>query len=811
MTRTLALLTLVATLALAGCESSERRAERHFDSGVELLAAGETSRALLEFRNVLRLQDNHAEARTLLARTLRERGETGSAFREYLRLVERHPDTLEGRVALAEIAFEGGNWQEAERHGRAAEALAPEDPMVRLLGAALDYRDAVLAQDRGSAGEAAGRARAHLDGVDPDSLIAWRLVVDHALQAGDPAAALATVEAALAARPDVYEFHALNLRLMAETGRTDGIAAALQAMIAQFPDREEPRAMLVSWHLEQGDLDAAEAFLREMADAADAGVSEQLVVVEFLRRSRGAPAALAELDRLVTAATAAGSDADAFRALRASIRFERGETDAAIAEMEAVLAAAEPSEQTDNLRVLLARMLLGTDNPVGARALVEEVLESDSSHVEALKMRAAWLIDEDRPTEAIAALRTAQAGAPRDPQLMVLMGRAHEREGARELAGERYALAVEMSGQAPAESLLYARFLFDAGRIDSAESVLTSALRLAPEHLDLLRAMAEVQLRRGDWDRVTRLIWQLRAIDTDASRNAADAVETELLLRQGRTSDMMSFLEGVVRGGAGGSAAVARLVQTQVAEGRIDGARDLIDEQLGQTPDDPALRFLRAGVHLLDDEQGAAEAIYRALIAEFPRAEPPLRVLYGLMQLQGRADEAEALIDAAIAADPGAPMPQMIRAARLEQTRDFEGAIAIYEALYAADTSNLIIANNLASLISAHRDDAASLERATAIARRLRGAEVPAFQDTYGWIQYRRGNYEEALEYLEPAAAGLAGDALVQYHLGMTYLALDRHEEARETLTRALQIAGEDNPLPQFTRAREVLEELAGP
>ena len=78
-------------------------------------------------------------------------------------------------------------------------------------------------------------------------------------------------------------------------------------------------------------------------------------------------------------------------------------------------------------------------------------------------------------------MRTALAEAPRDPEIMTIMAIAHEREGARELAGERLALAVEASGQAPAESLRYARFLMQDDRLGPAEGVVVDALRRAPE------------------------------------------------------------------------------------------------------------------------------------------------------------------------------------------------------------------------------------------------------------------------------------------------------------------------------------------
>ena len=172
-----------------------------------------------------------------------------------------------------------------------------------------------------------------------------------------------------------------------------------------------------------------------------------------------------------------------------------------------------------------------------------------------------------------------------------------------------------------------------------------------------------------------------------------------------------------------------------------------------------------------------------------------------------REAEAGAVLEAAIAAQPEAVMLQWMQAGRLEAAGDIDGAIAVYEALYAANSANTVIANNLASLITTHRSDAQSLERAFAIARRLRGSDVPAFQDTYGWIEYRRGNLSEALAHLEPAAEGLPDNALVQFHLGMTYAALERPAEAVERLERALELAGE-SPLAQFDTARETLARL---
>ena len=110
-------------------------------------------------------------------------------------------------------------------------------------------------------------------------------------------------------------------------------------------------------------------------------------------------------------------------------------------------------------------MLMVTGNQVGARALIEEVLAADATQIDALKMRASWLIDEDNTREAIALLRTALEESPEDVEALTLMAQAHLRNGDRDLAGEFLALSVEAANTAPAESIRYADFLIGRGTV----------------------------------------------------------------------------------------------------------------------------------------------------------------------------------------------------------------------------------------------------------------------------------------------------------------------------------------------------------
>ena len=63
-----------------------------------------------------------------------------------------------------------------------------------------------------------------------------------------------------------------------------------------------------------------------------------------------------------------GQDRAWRRATRAALQFEANQDPAAIAEMEAILRDAPPSDETRNMKLALAKMLAATKNTVGARA-----------------------------------------------------------------------------------------------------------------------------------------------------------------------------------------------------------------------------------------------------------------------------------------------------------------------------------------------------------------------------------------------------------------------------------------------------------
>jgi Flp pilus assembly protein TadD len=442
-------------------------------------------------------------------------------------------------LTLAGIAIDINNWDEARRHGQAAIALVPDDPKARTISAALTYHDGTLNDDAAALDQAAAAARSLLD-ANPEDEIARRVVIDSLIRSATPMDAMPETDHALQRNPTSYPYHTARLWLLTQDQDLAGVGAQLERMVALFPDDAELTQSLIGWYLAQDDLAGAEAYLRELAGNITGPTDGHVVVVQFLQGTQGSAAANQELDCL-TAANAGTPNADVYRPLSAAVQFEEGETEAAIATFIDILAEAAPSGQTSRIRNTFAHLLIANGDQAAARAEVEVVLLSDHSNVDALKLRAAWLIAEDRADQAILDLRTALGQQPRDAEVLTLMAQAHEREGNRALAGERLALAADIANSSPTEAIRYANFLLTDGRA-AARSVLTDARTANPYNIDVLTVLARILPGKGAWIEAQNIANTLRGIETPVALEAATSLQAALLLGPNRIGDSLAFL-----------------------------------------------------------------------------------------------------------------------------------------------------------------------------------------------------------------------------------------------------------------------------
>lgn len=803
----LAAMFIAVAVLVAGCDTVEEKAEAKYLSAVELLENGDVDRALVELRAVFSLNGQHRDARMLYADLLRDRGELEDAFSHFLLVSEQYPDDFESRLAMAEIAIELGAFDLAKQPAADAALLRPDDDALRTIRVVIDYAEAT-SEDRVADRNAAAVEAQQILESEPGNLLAQQVAIDALIRDGKFDAALSSVDVALENEPLDRQMNQLKLTILAQMEDMAGLGDHLRDMVERFPENREVRTALVRWYLANDDADGAESFVRRLVARAGDDIAPRLALVQFLSQVRGNDAALAETELLIDE----GLDNDTFGLLKASLLFDSGQQDVAISQIEGLIAGRESTDTVRDMKTTLARMYLVTGRGDDARAIVETVLAEDPVNTNALKLRANWLIEEDRVREAVLALRTALDQSPNDPETITLLARAYERDGNRELMAESLALAVNASSAAPAESLRYARFLIADEKYLSAEDVLLQSLRLSPTNIDLLRLLSETYLAMDDLGRAEQVVAALRGLGTEEGNALANVVQAAVFQRSARTDESIELMMSMISEGQSALVAQTTIIRTRLANGEIDEARSFMDDLLTQTPEDSPNRigvlFLNAALTATEGDFEGAKLIYRDILDREPTLEAVWRALIATTVRSGDTAGAIEVVDAALAVMPQSLNLRWIKAGLAEQLGRIDEAILIYEDLYEADSNSTIIANNLASMITTYRDDEAGLERAYVIARRLRGSDFPAFQDTYGWIAYRLGNLDEALENLEPAAAGLPGDPTVQYHLARLYDTLGRNDDALDRYDAALQLWS-DRPIELAERARAERDALA--
>jgi Flp pilus assembly protein TadD len=201
-------------------------------------------------------------------------------------------------------------------------------------------------------------------------------------------------------------------------------------------------------------------------------------------------------------------------------------------------------------------------------------------------------------------------------------------------------------------------------------------------------------------------------------------------------------------------------------------------------PDNPRLKVMLGEFLALQKKFDEAAPLFRRAIEIEPRLESAYANLARLQLAQKDPAVARQVLEQGLKQIPRSLALGMLLAEIHQEQGEYEPAIARYEALIGFMPGNDLVANNLASLLSDHRTDAASLARAAELAQRFEKSANPSYLDTLGWVYFRRGEFGKAAEVLARAVQG-SDRPLLHYHLGMALHRAGKIAEARPHLRKA--------------------------
>jgi tetratricopeptide (TPR) repeat protein len=771
----------IPVVVLSACGSPEQQAQSSYDRGVALLEKKDDAGARIELLNALKYKSDKIEAWRALA-GIDDRAKAAQAlFQDLRRIVELDANDLEARVKLSKMLLGGGAPEAALKILNEANSSADENASFHAVKAL------ILARQK-ETDNAVGEAQKAI-AIDPGEIDAALLLSAEKLSRGDADGALRPLTVPSIESKDDFRVNLLKAQIFARKNDLSQAESILRRLIALKPQETFLRSQLIQILGAQRRFDEAETEMRLIAKENPTNSKAELDVVRLVSQSKGLAAGKEELESRIKE----GGDVFPYQMALADFKFAQGQFLDSVALLESLIAAKDSPEHTLAAQIKLAELQLRQANVSAAEALVGDILKKDPRNITGLKIRATILIDRGQFESAIADLREALNGSPKSPELLLLMALAYEKDGKIELADRQYADAFKSSSGNAVVALRYVGFLQRQGKIAQAEDILTEAASRNSRNLEILGALAQIKLAQKNWTGVLAMADAVQKSGND--RGFAAQLRAAAFAGQGKTDLSIAALEEAHAYAPDVLPTVALLVNSYLRTGKADKSAALLSEMLKKFPQNVQLIEMMGQTQLVNNNFAEAESNFKAMTALQPKDAGGYRALADLYVRQKRYDEANKIIQEGLHEQPDDLYLQLALAGLLIVKGDNDGAIAKYEAILKVYPTLVVAKNNLASLLLDYRTDKNDLTGAYALAEGLKNSNVPEFEDTFGWAQYKKGDYTAALAALEDAQKKSPNVASIHYHLGMTYTATGQAEKAAAQLQDALRLEPEGSPL----------------
>jgi cellulose synthase operon protein C len=376
-----------------------------------------------------------------------------------------------------------------------------------------------------------------------------------------------------------------------------------------------------------------------------------------------------------------------------------------------------------------------------------------------------------------------------------------------------------------------------------AESELRAAVGLRPDLTDAQRALAGLELQRGDVDALSQTAQQI----ISSAPNAPDGYLYRALAEMSREkfSDADKDMHKAAEVAPGSPAPYVQMgnlhqLQKQYPEAvksyqqaldkdpaSTDGLQGMMNSYIAQKQLDQAIAAARAQIAKSPNSSGLYDLLGSALFQkkDFGGADAALHkaidldknnsdALLKLAQAQaaeGSATQALATYEQSIKDHPRDISFYLLAGMMYESQGNWDQAKAKYQQALNIQPEDALASNNLAYLMLQH---GGNVDVALAMAQTARRGwpDSPQAADTLGWAYFQKGVYQSAIDMFQESLRlnekkGGPDDPDVHYHLGIAYQRANQPAQARQQLERALKIS------PNFSDAgdaRKALSELRG-
>lgn len=767
------LLMVVAIIGLTGCGGAEERKAAYLEKAKLSLEKGDLDKARIDLKNVLQIDPMVADAYFQLGKINDLKKEYIKAFRSYSKAAELDPDNLEYQA----------------RFGTYLLLLAGD------IDAAIEKRDLIL-------------------GKDKDNLNGLLLKAAILLKLKNNVDAMKVSQEIFSKQPGHFDNAVFLSSLYQSEKDYDNSIKVLNASIKQNADSPLLKHMLASNYLiagknelaeqtyiailenepelfinhmklamfyrEIGNIDKAEYILRKAIEADEEDSKRKLVLIEFIQQVKGNQNAINELNALISS----NPDMGELRIVLGKLYTTENKLD----DSERVFKSAVTDFSEDSIgirsRVYLARLYMRKKNIDAAVSVIDDALKISPNDSEVSFVKAKLQLVNKDYEGAIISLRTVIKDDQQNINAYLLLSAAHKASGEEKQASEIVVRAYENNRTNASGLMALARYHALYKNTEKLEMIIDDYLSIDSNNYEALSFKSELLNKRKMFSDVRPYVLRLIELHPDMQNGYIYSIP--YLLAENKKSEAITLLEDGYKKVKENTRILEFLVSLNVSLKNFDVAEDKVQSAIRENGETAELYMLLVKVQLTSNKTEAAKTNLLKSIDLKPDWNEPYLLLASIYTADKQNKKAIEILQQGLV-QLKSDLKLTFGLAKIHVSLgDYNAAISEYEKAYEKYSDRILLINNLALLLSEHRDDESSLKRAKELADKLKNNDQAAILDTVGWVYYKTANYTEAANILKTVVEKSPDVALFNYHLGMALSKAGHEADAKTYLTRSL-------------------------
>jgi putative PEP-CTERM system TPR-repeat lipoprotein len=736
-------------------------------------AAGDTAGALASLDGLLAKEPGNPDAWKLKGDILLvSEGKPDNALIAYRKALEIDPKFLPAHFAIMAVATRQGDLAASMKQLEELKAFAAKNPQTRYYEAELAYRNRDYKQSReiaqqllqqlpnnpqilqiaGAAELVVGslaQAEVYLSRallLSPDLVPARRLLIATYLRSGQPAKALATLNAIPGKEGVGPAFYSIAGEVYLQNGDAKKAEEYFAKALKLDPENARKRTALAMTRLAGGRPEAAFDELETIA-AVDSGVTADLALISAHLRRQEFDKALIAIDKLESK--------------------QPGKPDAA------------------NLR---GRVLLAQKNNVAARKSFERALEIDADFFPAAASLGTMDVAEKRPEDARKRFEAMLARNPKNPQALLAVAQLAFATGAgKDEVAALLTKAIDANPTETAPRLMLIELLLRNKDNKQALAVAQAAATALPASPEVMAALGRTQLIVGENNQAIATYGKLAALQPLSPQAQVLLAEAQLANKE-RPAARQS-LRRALELKADQLDAQRRLILLDIEDKNFASAAQIARTVQEQRPKEPTGLVLQGDVASAQRNWDAAARSYRSAL-QLRAAPETATKLHAVLLASGKAVDADKFAASWFKDHPKDVVFLVYMGELALGRKDYTAAEKYYLAALSLQPESALVLNNLAWVSGQLRKPGAIeyAERANKLA-----PNQPILMDTLATLLAEKGEYGPAIELQTRALALQPDNSALRLGLAKIYIKSGDKAKARGEL-ESLAKLGSDQP-----------------